>query len=399
MTRLHFLTAGESHGPCLNAIVEGLPAGLRVDVEAIDRDLRRRQGGYGRGGRQRIEQDHVQVLGGVLGGVTTGAPVALRIDNRDWKNWRAHWEAGDLPPLTVPRPGHADYAGMIKYGLQDARPVLERASARETAARVAVGALARLMLSALGIVVGSYVSEIGGVVAQVPDLPYAELWRRAEGSDVRCPDPMAAEQIRAAIDAARERGDSLGGVFVVAATGVPVGLGSYVHWERRLDARLAAALIGIQAIKGVEIGPAFENARLPGTQVHDPFLPADQAAAGPGSRTTDRASRVPALERSAGTHHVTRPSNRAGGIEGGTSTGMPIVLRAAMKPIPTTVAPQPSVDLATGELAQTQYQRSDVCAVPAASVVGEAMVSWVLADALLEKMGGDSVDEIRGRLG
>jgi chorismate synthase len=399
MTRLHFLTAGESHGPCLNAIVEGLPAGLRVDVEAIDRDLRRRQGGYGRGGRQRIEQDHVQVLGGVLGGVTTGAPVALRIDNRDWTNWRAHWEAGDLPPLTVPRPGHADYAGMIKYGLQDARPVLERASARETAARVAVGALARLLLSELGIVVGSYVSEIGGVVAQVPDLPYAELWRRAEGSDVRCPDPMAAEQIRAAIDAARERGDSLGGVFVVAATGVPVGLGSYVHWERRLDARLAAALIGIQAIKGVEIGPAFENARLPGTQVHDPFLPADRPAAGPGSRTTDRASRIHALERSAGTHHVTRPSNGAGGIEGGISNGMPIVLRAAMKPIPTTVAPQPSVDLATGAPAQTQYQRSDVCAVPAASVVGEAMVSWVLADALLEKMGGDSVDEIRGRLG
>lgn len=387
MTRLHFLTAGESHGPCLSAIVEGLPAGLRVDVEAIDRDLRRRQGGYGRGGRQRIEQDHVRVLGGVLGGVTTGAPVALRIDNRDWENWRAHWEAGDLPPLTVPRPGHADYAGMIKYGLQDARPVLERASARETAARVAVGALARLLLSELGIAVGSYVSEIGGVIAQLPDLPYAELWRLAEGSDVRCPDPAAAEQIRAAIDGARERGDSLGGVFVVAATGVPVGLGSHVHWERRLDARLAAALIGIQAIKGIEIGPAFENARLPGTQVHDSFVPADQPASG----DVDRAPRT--------THHVTRPSNRAGGIEGGISNGMPIVLRAAMKPIPTTVTPQPSVDLATGEPAQTQYQRSDVCAVPAASVVGEAMVAWVLADALLEKAGGDSMDEIRGRLG
>ncbi len=381
MTRLHLITAGESHGPCLSAIVEGLPAGLGVDIEAIDRDLHRRQGGYGRGGRQRIEQDHVQILGGVIGGVTTGAPVALRIDNRDWDNWRERWEAGDLPPLTVPRPGHADYAGMVKYGLRDARPVLERASARETAARVAAGALARLLLSELGIAVGSYVSEIGGTIAQVPDLPYAELWQLAEGSDVRCPDAAAAEQIRATIDAARARGDSLGGVFCVGATGVPVGLGSHVHWERRLDARLAAALIGIQAIKGVEIGPAFENARLPGTQVHDPFLPAD----------TQYAVRD--------THHVARPSNRAGGIEGGMSNGMPIVLRAAMKPIPTTVTPQPSVDIATGEPAQTQYQRSDVCAVPAASIVGEAMVAWVLADALLEKTGGDSLDEIRGRVG
>ena len=381
MTRLHLLTAGESHGPCLSAIVEGLPAGLDVDLGVIDRDLHRRQGGYGRGGRQRIERDHVQILGGVIGGVTTGAPVALRIDNRDWENWRERWEAGDLPPLTVPRPGHADYAGMIKYGLGDARPVLERASARETAARVAAGALARLLLAELGIAVGSYVSEIGGVTAQAPDLPHAELWQLAEESDVRCPDPAAAEQMRAAIDDARARGDSLGGVLIVAATGLPVGLGSHVHWERRLDARLAAALVGIQAIKGVEIGPAFENARLPGTQVHDPFIRGDtQHAVGD-------------------THHVARPSNRAGGIEGGMSNGMPIVLRAAMKPIPTTVTPQPSVDLATGQPAHTEYQRSDVCAVPAASIVGEAMVAWVLADALLEKTGGDSIDEIRGRLG
>jgi chorismate synthase len=399
MTRLHLITAGESHGPCLNAIVEGLPAGLRVDTEVIDRDLRRRQGGYGRGGRQRIEQDHVQVLGGVIGGKTTGAPVALRIDNRDWENWVARWEAGDLPPLTVPRPGHADYAGMVKYGLQDARTVLERASARETAARVAAGALARLLLSELGIAVGSYVTEIGGVVAQVPDLPYSELWVLADGSDVRCPDPEAAERVRAAIDAAREQGDSLGGVFTVAATGVPVGLGSHVHWERRLDARLAAALIGIQAIKGVEIGPAFQNARLPGTQVHDPFFPT-------GPSLEEGPDRAPAITHHAShtteyalrnTQYVTRPSNRAGGIEGGMSNGMPVVLHAAMKPIPTTVAPQPSVDLATGEPAQTQYQRSDVCAVPAASIVGEAMVAWVLADALLEKTGGDSMDEIHGR--
>ncbi|MBN1641524.1 MAG: chorismate synthase [Anaerolineae bacterium] len=385
---LRYLTAGESHGPCLTAIVEGLPAGLRVDAAAIDRDLRRRQGGYGRGGRMAIERDHVQIVGGVIGGQTTGAPVALRIDNRDWANWRERWASGDLSPLTVPRPGHADYAGMVKYGFDDARPVLERASARETAARVAVGALARLLLAEAGIAVGSYVTAVGGVVAHVPDLPDAELWRLAEESDVRCPDPRAAAEMRAAIDAARAGGDSLGGVFVVSATGAPVGLGSYVHWERRLDARLAAALIGIQAIKGVEIGPAFENARMPGTQVHDAFVPVSGASGGAASvtRASNRAG-------------VTRASNRAGGIEGGMSNGMPIVVRAAMKPIPTTIAPQRSVDLATGEPADTQYQRSDVCAVPAASVVGEAMVAWTLADALLEKSGGDSVDEVLRNLG
>ena len=373
MSVLRFLTAGESHGPCLTAIVEGLPAGLAVDAEAIDHDLRRRQGGYGRGGRMAIERDHAQIVGGVIGGRTTGAPVALRIDNRDWANWRERWASGDLPALTVPRPGHADYAGMVKYGLDDARPVLERASARETAARVAVGALARLLLAAAGVAVGSYVTEIGGAIASLPDLAHAELWRLAEASDVRCPDAQAAAEMRAAIDAARAEGDSLGGVFVVSATGVPVGLGSHAHWERRLDARLAMALIGIQAIKGVEIGPAFENARLRGTQVHDAFVPADGEVAGRG---------------------VTRAANRAGGVEGGMSNGMPVVVRAAMKPIPTTIALQRSVDLATGEPASTQYQRSDVCAVPAASVVGEAMVAWVLADALLEKSGGDSVDEV-----
>jgi chorismate synthase len=361
--------------------VEGLPAGLRVDAEAIDRDLRRRQGGYGRGGRMAIERDHAQIVGGVIGGRTTGAPLALRIDNRDWANWRERWASGELPRLTVPRPGHADYAGMVKYGLDDARPVLERASARETAARVAVGALARLLLAEAGIAVGSYVTEIGGAIARVPDLPHEELWRLAEDSDVRCPDPRGAAEMRAAIDAAREGGDSLGGAFVVSAVGVPVGLGSHVHWERRLDARLAAALIGIQAIKGLEIGPAFENARLPGTQVHDAFVAAT------GGDAADEAPRI------------TRASNRAGGIEGGMSNGMPIVVRAAMKPIPTTMTPQRSVDLATGEVASTQYQRSDVCAVPAASVVGEAMVAWTLADALLEKSGGDSVDEVLRSLG
>jgi len=366
---LHFLTAGESHGPCLTAIVEGLPAGLAVDVDAINRDLARRQGGYGRGGRMKIERDRVEILGGVIAGQTTGAPVALHIENRDWANWRDRWASGDLPTLSVPRPGHADYAGMRKYGLGDARPVLERASARETAARVAVGALCKQLLAQFNVALGSYIVEIGGVVATIPAQPPEALWALAESSDVRCPDPDAAAEMRAAIDAAREAGDSLGGVFVIVATGVPVGLGSYVHWERRLDARLAAAIISIPAIKGVEIGPAFENARRPGTQVHDQLYPNGQGG-------------------------ITRRSNRAGGIEGGISNGAPLVVRAAMKPIPTTVTPLHSVDLATGEADQTQYQRSDVCAVPAAAIVGEAMVAWVLADALLEKWGGDSMAEL-----
>ena len=372
---LRFLTAGESHGPCLTAIVEGLPAGLAVDVEAINRDLARRQGGYGRGGRMKIERDRVEILSGVIAGRTTGAPVALRIENRDWANWRDRWDAGDLPRLSVPRPGHADYAGMVKYGFDDAGPVLERASARETAARVAVGALAKLLLAAFDVAAGSYVVEIGGVAAKVPDLSPEELWALAEASDVRCPDEAASGRIRAAIDAARGAGDSLGGVFVVTATGVPVGLGSHVQWDRRLDARLAAAVMSIQAIKGVEIGPAFENARKSGTQVHDEF-----------ERVSESANwRIGELART---------SNRAGGIEGGMSNGQPIVVRAAMKPIPTTITPLRSVDLSTGEPAETQYQRSDVCAVPAAAVVGEAMVAWVLADALIEKLGGDSLAEM-----
>ena len=389
---LRFLTAGESHGPCLLAIVEGLPAGLFVDEEAIRRDLARRQGGYGRGARMQIEQDHAEVLSGVWQGRTTGAPLALRIENRDWAHWQdqnlpltptlSQRERG-LPPLTVPRPGHADLAGLIKYGLDDARPVSERASARETAARVAVGALTKLLLAEFGIAVGSFVAEIGGVVAEVPALPPHELWALAEASDVRCPDEAAAKRMREAIDAAREAGDSLGGVFVVVATGVPPGLGSYVHWERRLDARLTFAVMSIPAIKGVEIGPAFENARLPGTQVHDElFVSSDE----------ERETRN---EEICSSFLITRHSNRAGGIEGGISNGQPILVRAAMKPIPTTRTPRRSVDLRTGEPATTQYQRSDVCAVPAAAVVGEAMVAWVLADALLEKLGGDSLSEMK----
>lgn len=370
MTSIRFLTAGESHGPCLTAIVEGFPAGLTVNEETIDRDLARRQTGYGRGGRMQIEHDHAQLLSGVIAGRTTGAPIALRIENRDWENWRARWSAGDLPPLTIPRPGHADYAGMIKYGLSDARPILERASARETATRVAVGTLAKKLLALFGIRVGSYVDGIGRVTATIPDLSPARLWELAEESDVRCPDAETAPRMRAAIDAAREAGDSLGGTFTVIAIGVPIGLGSHVHWERRLDGCIATAVISIPAIKGVEIGTVFSNARLPGTQVHDEFM----------------------LDKEG---NVTRVTNHAGGVEGGMSNGEPIVVHAAMKPIPTVISPLRSVDLATGEPAQTQYQRSDVCAVPAAAIVGEAMLAWALAAVLVEKLGGDSVVEMR----
>ena len=370
MTKLRFLSAGESHGPCLTAIVDGFPAGLLVDVEAIDRDLARRQGGYGRGGRMQIEHDHVEILSGVIAGMTTGGPVALRIENRDWENWRARLAAGDLPRLTVPRPGHADYAGMVKYGLDDARPVLERASARETAMRVAVGSLARQLLSQFEIAVGSYVERIGPVKAQIPRVPQAEIWQLAEESDVRCPDPEAATRMRSAIDSARESGDTLGGVFEVIATGVPVGLGSHIQWDRRLDGVLARALVSIPAVKGVEIGDAFDNAAKSGREVHDELFPDEEG-------------------------NVTRVTNRAGGIEGGMSNGAPIILRAAVKPIPTTLSPLRSVDLATGTAAHTEYQRSDVCVVPAAAVVGEAMVAWVLAGALLDKLGGDSIAEMK----
>ena len=370
MTRIRFLTAGESHGPSLTAIVDGFPAGLAIDIKAIDRDLARRQGGYGRGGRMKIESDRAEITSGIINGKTTGAPIALRIENKDWENWREHWEAGDLPALTVPRPGHADYAGMLKYGFSDARGVLERASARETAARVAVGALAKQLLTQFEIEIGSYVERIGAMKARIPDLPMTELWTLAEESDVHCPDADAAVSMREAIDTARAAGDTLGGVFVVIATGVPVGLGSHVQWDRRLDGLLASALISIPAVKGVEIGDAFENAAKSGRKVHDELFPD-------------------------GRGNVTRITNRAGGLEGGMSNGTPIVVRAAVKPIPTTLSSLRSVDLATGEPASTEYQRSDVCVVPAAAVVGEAMVAWVLAAALLGKLSGDSIAEMK----
>ena len=364
---LRFLTAGESHGPCLVAIVEGLPAGLPLAPEDINDDLARRQRGFGSGGRMKIEKDEVEFLSGVADGLTTGAPLALRVENLDYKNWKGR----QIPHMTIPRPGHADLTGAIKYGYHDLRLSLERASARETAARVAVGAVAKKLLAEFGIRVGSYVTEIGGVEATIPLLPYAELWARAEENDLRCPDPDGAARMEARIWEAMRAKDTLGGCFVVVATGLPPGLGSHVHWDRRLGSRLAAAMMSIHAIKGVEIGEAFANARRPGTEVHDEIF----------------------LEEG----RIVRRTNRAGGLEGGITTGEPLILRAAMKPISTTLNPLRSVDLATGEATTTKYERSDFCAVPRAAVVGEAMVAWVLADALMEKIGGDSLKEMKPR--
>ena len=368
MSRLRFLTAGESHGPCLLGIVEGMPAGLPLSESDIKLDLARRQKGYGRGGRMQIEQDEASILSGVAGGITTGAPIALQIENRDWPQWQGRV----LPPLVVPRPGHADLAGAEKYGHRDFRLVLERASARETAMRVAVGAVARRLLAEVGVLVASQVVAIGGVAAAAADLSRPEAREQAEASPVRCPDAEATRQMILAIDEARARGDSLGGIFEVQAHGVPMGLGSYVHWDRRLDGRLAQALMSIPAIKGVEIGLGFASATTPGLALHDEIFPGPN---GPERRT-----------------------NRAGGLEGGVTNGQPVVLRAAMKPIPTTVTPLRSVNMVTGEAAATEYQRSDVCAVPAAAVVGEAMVAWVLAEALLEKHSADSLADLKASL-
>jgi chorismate synthase len=371
---LRFLTAGESHGPGLMAIVEGLPAGLPVSAGLIDEDLQRRQQGYGRGVRMKIEDDRVEILAGVENGHTFGAPVALCIVNRGRVGDRGDAET----PMTVPRPGHADLAGALKYRLADLRWVAERASARETAARVAVGAIAKALLSHFGVQLGSYVVEIGGVAAVLADVPWRELLAQAGGSEVRCPDPRASQEMCERIDEARERGDTVGGIFEVVATGVPVGLGSYVHWDRRLDGRLAQGMMSIPGVKGVEIGKALENARRCGIEVHDPIML--------------RGSAPDRLETS-----LYRPSNRAGGLEGGVTNGEPIVVRAAMKPIATTRKPLPSVDLASGKPAPSQYQRSDVCAVPAAATVGEAMVAWVLAQAIVEKLGGDTLAEMVAR--
>ena len=374
---MRFMTAGESHGRGLVAIVDGVPAGLRLDAATINHQLQRRQRGYGRGGRMDIERDQVEIRSGVRFGETIGSPLSLLIANRDWENWREAMAVAGEPasePITIPRPGHADLAGALKYGRRDMRDVLERASARETAARVAAGAIARTMLERVGVEIWSRVLAIGEAQAPQDDRPWQQLRDAAEASDVGCADEAAAGAMRAQIDAAREAGDSVGGVFEVAAHGVPPGLGSYAQWDLRLDGRLAQAVMSIPAIKGVEIGLGFATARARGSQVHDTFVPGP----GPGG--------------------AMRPTNRAGGIEGGVTNGQPVVIRAAMKPIPTLTKPLASVDLATGKPAPAHAERSDVCAVPAARVVGEAMVALVLADAVTEKFGRDTIIEIERNL-
>ncbi len=367
-TRLRFLTAGESHGPLLTAILEGMPAGLHLDPDEINRDLARRQEGYGSGGRMQIERDQVRLTAGVMAGQTTGAPIALIIRNRDWKNWAGR----EIEPLTTPRPGHADLTGAIKYNYSDLRLALERASARETAARVAVGAICKKLLAVFGIEVGGYVTRIGPVEIDLPpELDYRTRFARAEASEVRCPDETADAAMREAIRQAKIARDTLGGIFEIVALGLPPGLGSHVHWDRRLTGRLLAALGSIPSIKGAEIGRAFVNTALRGTQVHDEIILQDGL--------------------------LRRKTNRAGGLEGGITTGEPLVVRAAMKPISTTLTPLGTVDLATAEASQTVYERSDFCAVPRAVVIGEAMVAFILADALLEKLGGDHLDEMCDR--
>lgn len=381
--RLRFLTAGESHGPGLTAILEGLPAGLPLNPEIINRELERRQQGYGAGPRMAIERDQAEISAGLMGGFTIGSPLAITIPNLNHAKWRGR----AVEPFTAPRPGHADLTGSIKYSYRDLRPALERASARETAARTAVGAVCKHLLHQFGIQVCGYVTAIGGVKADLSAIPIAERGARAEESQVRCPDPQAAEAMRGRIRQVMDERDTLGGVIEVVALGLPPGLGSHVHWDRKLEARLGAAFLGIQAIKGVEFGPAFENAALPGTQVHD-AIRLEGPSGGKGTAQNPQNTARGSLQRH---------TNRAGGLEGGITNGQPLVMRAAMKPIATTLTPQETVDLASGENAPTKYERSDFCPVPRAVPILEAMAAFILADALLTKLGGDSLAEMLPR--
>lgn len=369
---LRFLTAGESHGKGLTVIIEGMPAGLALSEEYIGRDLRRRQGGYGRGRRQKIEQDWAQIRSGVRHGKTLGSPIALLIDNKDWVNWQDVMALEELESpveqVTRLRPGHADLAGVMKYGFDDVRNVLERASARETAARTAVGAVARRMLEEFGVAVHSHTIVIGDIEARLEGEPD---WDLVEESPVRCADADAEGRMVQAIDDARNAGDTLGGIVEVRASGVPIGLGSHVHWDRKIDGRIAQAMMSLNAVKGVEIGIGFAGARLRGSQVHDVILPID--------RWDGRAWR--------------RETNRLGGTEGGMTNGEEIVVRVGLKPIATLPRSLPSADLRTGEEIPAHYERSDVCVVPAAGVIGEALLATVLADAVLEKFGGDRIEE------
>ncbi|MFE7532190.1 chorismate synthase [Kitasatospora sp. NPDC057542] len=381
MGTLRWLTAGESHGPALVATLEGLPAGVPVTTDVVADALARRRLGYGRGARMKFEQDEVTFLGGVRHGLTMGSPVAIMVGNTEWPKWEQVMSADPVDPevlaglarneaLTRPRPGHADLAGMQKYSIEEARPILERASARETAARVALGAVARAYLREVaGIEIVSHVVELAAAKAPAGVLPLPSDEARLDADPVRCLDAEASKAMVAEIDQAHKDGDTLGGVVEVLAYGVPVGLGSHVHWDRRLDARLAAALMGIQAIKGVEVGDGFDLARVPGSEAHDEIVPTPEG--------------------------VKRTSGRSGGTEGGLSTGEVLRVRAAMKPIATVPRALQTLDVRTGEPAKAHHQRSDVCAVPAAGIVAEAMVALVLADAVNEKFGGDNVSETR----
>jgi len=447
MPHLKFLTSGESHGKALVGILEGIPSGLSLLAEDIDKDLRRRQGGYGRGGRMKIESDHAEIISGVRWGKTIGSPISIVIENKDWANWQDVMSPETHPPLvkggegrfvTRPRPGHADLSGAIKYNQHDIRNILERSSARETAMRVALGAIAKKFLSEFNIKVGSYVIQIGKIGTQQSALSTPSLtlpprgggkgwggdfrlstqnkgdcprftvesglspekllamFEKAEKSPVRCPDKEASKKMITLIDKAIKQGNSLGGIFEVFSTGVPIGLGSHIQWDRRLDGRLAQALMSIQAIKGVEIGLGFEMSRRFGSEVMDEifYSPPHPPLVKGGNRGGNISEpRTPNSELDIFGFY--RKTNYAGGIEGGMTNGMPIILRAAMKPIPTLKRPLRSIDIITKEAVEATYERSDVCAVPAAGVIGEAMVALTIADAFLEKFGGDSMAEVK----
>jgi len=377
MPMLRFLTAGESHGKAIAGIIEGMPAGVSISKEEIDKELKRRQQGYGRGGRMKIESDEVEIISGVRWGKTLGSPIALFIKNRDWKNWEQTMNSessseGCSEAVTRPRPGHADLPGLLKYQHTDIRNVLERSSARETAMRVAIGAVAKQLLKHFNIKIGSFVINIGSVkkdieTAYLSEQELLEFSNKAESSRIRCPWKQIEEDFINTIDHAIKTGDSVGGSFIVFATGLPAGLGSYVHWDRKLDARIAMGIMSIQAIKAVEIGDGAILGKKYGSEAMDEIL-------------FDK--------------FFYRISNHMGGIEGGMSNGMPVVIRATMKPIPTLRKPLKSVDVFTKEASEASYERSDICAVPAASVIGEAVLAWHIADAFLEKFGGDSLQEI-----
>jgi len=384
---LRYLTAGESHGPCLTMIIDGVPAGFPIQLEKINHDLWRRQQGYGRGGRMLIEKDEAQVRSGIRWGETIGAPVALGIENRDWKNWTKKMSAlpedrDDKIAVTKPRPGHADLNGALKYDRSDIRDILERASARETVARTAVGSFAKQLLAPFEIRIMGYIRSIGNVAANLSRLSFNEIYARAEESPVRTADPDAEEKMIALIEECKREGNTLGGIFEVVVLGLPPGLGSHTQWDRKLDGRLARALMSIQAMKGVEIGLGFEMARRRGSEVHDEIF------------------FDPSKDVSEGTPRVVptgfyRGSNNSGGTEGGMSNGAPLVARVAMKPISTLMSPLQSVDLRSKQPADASVERSDVCAAPAAAVVGESVVAFEIARAFLEKFGGDSLREVR----